>query len=556
MVTEILAKVDFLELVSRRVSLSHVNDTSYRGLSPFTNERTPSFFVNPKSKTWYDFSSGTGGGVLDYVMRTESIDRGEALAMLADMVGVELEENDHLSNLRAILKTANEYFLYHAQDALPYMTERGFSEETMKRYGIGFSPRGTKLMIDHLHSKGYTDEDILESGLGYRDAENRLLAKYQNRVIFPIKDTYGTIVSFTGRAVGNSPAKYLHGTTTRLFKKKEIVWNLSSVRRLISDKNMVIVCEGQMDALAVCDAGLPGVAILGSMPSHNQIKLLGGASSNIYFIFDSDAAGEKALLEAFKIAEDTGIDSLLHSITLPEGEDPNSYLNNHSVEEFLELVRSATPDTSAVIRSLINQHLDPKLTRAQVAGKVIRELAPFVKNKLTYRSLDLIERAAQEFSVNQKELRSMIERRNSVPPVLTNDNIREISFPAPVYERRILYALLDNPVKIMQFKSTGLTIGDFESDLVSRVVDLIDPKLDSSEMFEELRGRLEEDEYYSVLEFFSKGMDGDLESALDVMKGIVLKRVRDSRNNFIGRPIPDSNFTREKRRELKAKITA
>lgn len=556
MVTEILAKVDFLELVSRRVSLSHVNDTSYRGLSPFTNERTPSFFVNPKSKTWYDFSSGTGGGVLDYVMRTESIDRGEALAMLADMVGVELEENDHLSNLRAILKTANEYFLYHAQDALPYMTERGFSEETMKRYGIGFSPRGTKLMIDHLHSKGYTDEDILDSGLGYRDAENRLLAKYQNRVIFPIKDTYGTIVSFTGRAVGNSPAKYLHGTTTRLFKKKEIVWNLSSVRRLISEKNMVIVCEGQMDALAVCDAGLPGVAILGSMPSHNQIKLLGGASSNIYFIFDSDAAGEKALLEAFKIAEDTGIDSLLHSITLPEGEDPNSYLNNHSVEEFLELVRSATPDTSAVIRSLINQHLDPKLTRAQVAGKVIRELAPFVKNKLTYRSLDLIERAAQEFSVNQKELRSMIERRNSVPPVLTNDNIREISFPAPVYERRILYALLDNPVKIMQFKSTGLTIGDFESDLVSRVVDLIDPKLDSSEMFEELRGRLEEDEYYSVLEFFSKGMDGDLESALDVMKGIVLKRVRDSRNNFIGRPIPDSNFTREKRRELKAKITS
>lgn len=562
MVNEILGKVDFLELVSRRVSLSKAGVDQYRGLSPFTNEKSPSFFVNVASKTWYDFSAGMGGGVIDYVRHTESLGREEALSFLADMVGVELdtEHDAQVSAMRKILRTANDFFVSHADLAIPYMESRGFSEEFVRRYGIGFSPEGNRVLVDHLLSEGYSFSDMERVGLARTSTSSRkVYSFFHNRVMFPIKDAYGNIVSFTGRSIEDNPrAKYLHGATTRLFRKNEVIWNLSNVRKLIAEHNMVIVCEGQMDALAVCDAGLPGVAILGSKPSATQIKLLGGASSNIYFLFDADKAGEKALLEAFSLADETGVESVIYATVLPEGEDPHSLITTRGVDEFLKLIYGSTSDTTALLRSLMNKHLNPRLTRAEYTSRVIHELAGFVKNNLTYRSLDLIERAAQEFSVNQKELRTMIENKSQNVNALSPSKMEESTrFSAPVYERRILYTLLDEPHMIRQFDASGVSVWDFENELAGRVVALITPDKDSAEVFEHLRENLTEDEYYTILEFYSRGVTpGDMAVALDIMKMLVLKRTRESRGaDFLGRPVKDTQHIRDRRRELKEKLS-
>lgn len=559
MIQEILAKVDFLELVSRKVFLTKIKDTSYKGLSPFTGEKTPSFFVNPKSKTWFDFSSGQGGGVLDYVMKTEALDKSEALAMLADLTGVELEVNDKLASLRQIMKCAYNFFLKHAAEAIPYMAERGFSEETLKRYGIAFAPKGGKRLIEYLEGEGFTPEAIIEAGLGYTNSNGYLMSRYQNRVVFPIKDAFGMIVSLSGRAIDPNPqAKYLHGISTKLFHKKDVVWNLSSVRNLIAQHNSVIVCEGQLDALSLCQAGLPGVAILGAAPSENQLRLLAGASTNIYFVFDSDHAGEQALLNAFKLAEEIGIDSVLYTITLPEGEDPNSFLQNHPLEEFTALMTNARSDTSVIIRTLLKQYLEEaqgKKSRAEIAAGVIRALTPYIKNKLTYRSLDLIERTSQEFSLDQNELRKMLLRKNATSTRPNAVEVSKITFSPPIYERRLLYSVLDNPANLTKFQGSGLGLSDFESPLVSKVFSVLPSELSSADAFEFLKKSLTEDEYYTILEFYSKGLDEtSIDTSLDVMRAVVNKRVSDMKNNFIGRPVPDNDFTRAKRKELREKI--
>ncbi|MFA5626198.1 MAG: DNA primase [Thiohalomonadaceae bacterium] len=556
MLSEILEKVDFVALVSRKISLTKTKPDSYKGLSPFTNEKTPSFFVNAHSKTWYDFSAGKGGGVIDYVMQTENISKEGAVAFLADLVGIEIEQNHHLTPLRKIVKLSYDFFLEHAEQAYPYMKSRGFSVDTLKRYGVGFAPDGNKTLIDHLLAAKCKSDDIVATGVGYIN-NGRLLSRYQNRVVFPIKDAYGTIVSFTGRATDathHAAPRYVHGASSPIFRKKEVVWNLSSVRNLIAEHNMVIVCEGQMDALSVCEAGLPGVAILGSNPTNEQIKLLAGAAANIYFVFDSDSAGEKALLEAFKVAEDTGVDSVLYSIVLPEKEDPNSYLQSHSTEDFLSLVTNARSDTSAIIRALIKKNLGANRTRSQVASAVIRELAPYVQSKLSYRGLDLVERASQEFSIDQRQLQQMIQYKNA--DKVSALDLDKMTFPAPIYERRILYFVLDNPSNIIEFRKSGISYLDFESSLVSKALETVDPTMDSAAVFDALKDALEEEEYYTILEFYSKGLDGSFTTALEVMRGMVLKRTRDAKNDFLGRSTPDTDFIREKRRELKEKLGA
>lgn len=555
-VQEILEKIDFYELVSRRVTLSQGKPSSYKGLSPFTNEKTPSFFINTKSNTWYDFSSGEGGGVLDYVMKTESLDKGGAVAFLAEITGVELNRDDPHAAIRAIIRTAAAYFDSHVEKAVDYMSSRGFSRDTLIRYSIGFAPKEGRELIDKLLEDGHSVKNIVDSGIGYKQSPTSPISpRFVNRVIFPIKDAHGTVVSFTGRKIvegGNSP-KYLHGPGTSIFRKKEVVWNLSQVRRMIAEQNMVIVCEGQLDALALCDAGLPGVAILGSSPSHVQLKLLAGASQNIYFMFDSDDAGEKALLTAFRTAEEAGVDSVLFATVLPEGEDPQSFIKSNGRDAIVSLLENSYSDTSVIIRSLIKQNLKDTRTKAQVASLVIDELAPFIKNRISYRGLDLLERASQEFSVNQTELRRLIERKNAGP---SPQEVEEISFDAPIYERRILFSLLDNPEGIYKFRKSGLTTMDFESELISRVVDVISPTSTPVEVFDKIKTVTSDEEYQILLEFYSKGMDEvALELSLGVMRGMVNKRERSNSPvvDFLGRPLSKGTAAK-KRKELRERL--
>jgi len=529
---DILHKLDFIDLVNKRTVVTRLKESEYRGLSPFTNEKTPSFYVNNNSKTWYDFSSGQGGGVLDYVMKVEELDKDGALAFLANLVGIKRDHDN--TTIRDIVLDANKYFRSNSDKARKYFAKRGFTPKLVSKYKLGYAP-DTNELIKLLRSKGYQDEDIIKSGLAYK--KNRGIdVLFRNRVIFPIKDVYGNLVSFTGRdTTDTAKAKYLHGRTSPIFSIKSLIWNLSDVRKLAMELNQIILCEGQMDALAITEAGFPGVAILGSSPTEQQLALLAKTVQNIYVNFDSDEAGQRGMRKVFSLLVETKLDVLVYAIILPPKTDPDEFIHKNGAEAFKKLVEDAQPDTSVMVKFEFDKALkNPRSTTAGRNNRVVKQMLPYIKQSFTYRTLDLIERMSQELGLNKKELHDWISQQDKEKPL---SQIKVTDFQAPIYERRILHGLLDNPVLMGKFKSAGLVETDFESFFISKVVSFIPSSLDSADLFEVLKDKLSEDDYYDVLSFYSQGLqDVDFDSALNVMKSKVYNRQR-SMTDFLGRPL-------------------
>ena len=554
-IREIIDKVDFVDLVSKKTNLKSVKPNQYKGLSPFTNEKTPSFFLNNHSKTWYCFSSGTGGGVFEYVEKVENLDRAGAIRFLAELTDVELDDvSPEESYVKKALALAQAHFRKDVSVARNYLIERGFSDDVVDKYDIGFIGHGDGL-VEHLRKNGVSDSVMVSSGLCYKDDQNgNIVASFFNRVMIPIRDAYGSIVSFTGRDIsGKSSAKYKHGPLTSVFQKRNIVWNLNQARPLMTEKDMVVVCEGQMDAIAVNESGFPAVATLGTNISKEQLEQLAKYVSNIYIVFDSDSAGEKGILRASSLAQEIDIDAVVYAVVLPsKGKDPEEFLREFGAEEFAKAITESKSDTSAIVQSLIRKNYKEGITKAAMARKVLYELKDTLfKRTFTYRSLDLIERVSQEFSFSQKELMKWLDTKPAIVSTRATTFV-DMSFPAPVYERRILLAVLNEPILINKVIDDTIRLIDFESQLVNKILSYCKPSYDSSEYFDVLRDNLEEEEYYKTLEMFSLGIgDIDLESALQVMRSKVSARQSNlAHRNFLGRPVSNDPSYRSTVREI------
>lgn len=536
---EIIEKLDFHGLVSKKTQLKRFKGEQFKGLSPFTNEKTPSFFIDNQSKTWYCFSSSIGGGAIDYVMKSESVDRAEAIRILAEYAGVELDkETDPNYSTKRALKLALQYYIDNNEEAVEYMLSRGFSLDILDEYEIGYSGKD---LFGFLKKNGVSNEDIVFSGLGFKKEDGTVVPRYRERVMIPIRDEYGTLVSFTSRDITNKAnAKYLHGPTNSLFKKKKLIWGLKNSRGLIAKHNYVVVTEGPLDAMALVDCGIPAVCMLGTSVSEEQMKLLANLTQNIYFTFDSDEAGEKALFKSFKLARDLEIDSVIYSIVLPKGHDPHSYLNEFGVNDFMSLKEDAASDTASIVQSLIRNHYKAGSTKTSIAKKVLAELRDSFNQTFTYRSLDLIERLSQEFSINPKDLQDWIKKGTSFRGGGGVDKkILELSFPAPIYERRILYSVLKEPHLINKIINSPVSFGDFDSSLVSKTLASIPPTCSKTEVFDIIESKLSKEEYDTVLQFFSTGLSWyDFGSSFEVFKIKVAEREKkSSKVDILGRPV-------------------
>lgn len=540
---EILSRLDFFEFVSTKVKLIPNGLNKYKGLSPLTSEKTPSFYVDADAKTWYCFSSGKGGGVIDYIMLTEGFDRVESIKFLKDYLNIEEEKSEQGINqkIKTVLKLAHKYFSSHKLEALSYLcNQRGMDEiharSIIEKYEIGFCPANSDL--SHLGSLAKDQNVLIKSGIF---SEKTGFYKYKNRITIPIRNEYGSIISFTGRDVtGGSVAKYMHGSVSSLFKKSSVAWNLHSVRKMIEEQDKIIVCEGQMDAISVTEAGVPAVSIMGSKISEDQLKQIAKLTNNIYMLFDSDRAGEEGLISAFKMISDLDLDSVFYSVVLPSGKDPDEYIKNHGVESFLKIIHESKPDTSHIIQIFLKRSLSNKnATKSSIIRKILFDLQPYMKKSYTYRSLDLMERLSQELGLSRKELQDWANSGAKFGQhEATYKKINEIQFPAPVYERRIVYSLLKDPSLVFEFKERNLSIYDFESQLVSRIVETIQPGFTTNEIFDILKEELKEDEYNLVISFFAQGLpEADIKTSLDILQAKVKMKSHKAATNFLGRPI-------------------
>ena len=313
-IEEVRMKNDIVDVISQYVKLTR-RGSSYFGLCPFHNEKTPSFSVTPSKQMYYCFGCGAGGNVYNFIMEYENYSFGEALSHLADRAGVELpkieysrearEKAEQRANLLEINKLAAQYFYYQlrregGKAAYRYLTGRGLSEETIRKFGLGYSDKYSDDLYKYLKGKGYSDELLRESGLFNVDERRGMYDKFWNRVIFPIMDVNNRVIGFGGRVMGDGKPKYLNSPETKIFDKSRNLYGLNVART--TRKNYLILCEGYMDVIAMHQAGFTNaVASLGTALTSGHASLVKRYTKEVLLLYDSDGAGIRAALRAIPI---------------------------------------------------------------------------------------------------------------------------------------------------------------------------------------------------------------------------------------------------------------
>lgn len=352
-IEEVRQKNDIVDVVSQYVKLTR-KGSSYFGLCPFHNEKTPSFSVTPGKQMYYCFGCGAGGNVFNFIMEYENYTFGEALKHLADRAGVELPQIEYSKEVREkaqeraelleINKQAAQYFYYQLRteksaQGYQYLTGRGLSEETMRKFGLGYSDKFGGGLYQFLKSKGYGDDRLRESGLFNVDERHGMYDKFWNRVIFPIMDVNNRVIGFGGRVMGDGKPKYLNSPETKIFDKSRNLYGLNVART--TRRKYLILCEGYMDVISMHQAGFTNaVASLGTALTSGHANLLKRYTQEVLLLYDSDEAGVRAALRAIPILREAGVNSRV--VNLRPYKDPDEFIKNLGAEAFEERLEQAS----------------------------------------------------------------------------------------------------------------------------------------------------------------------------------------------------------------------
>ena len=352
-IEEVRQKNDIVDVVSQYVKLTR-KGSSYFGLCPFHNEKTPSFSVTPGKQMYYCFGCGAGGNVFNFIMEYENYTFGEALKHLADRAGVELPQIEYSKEVREkaqeraelleINKQAAQYFYYQLRteksaQGYQYLTGRGLSEETMRKFGLGYSDKFGGGLYQFLKSKGYGDDRLRESGLFNVDERHGMYDKFWNRVIFPIMDVNNRVIGFGGRVMGDGKPKYLNSPETKIFDKSRNLYGLNVART--TRRKYLILCEGYMDVISMHQAGFTNaVASLGTALTSGHASLLKRYTQEVLLLYDSDEAGVRAALRAIPILREAGVNSRV--VNLRPYKDPDEFIKNLGAEAFEERLEQAS----------------------------------------------------------------------------------------------------------------------------------------------------------------------------------------------------------------------
>ena len=387
-----------MDVVSRYVTLSKIGQ-NFRGLCPFHNEKTPSFTVNVSRQMYYCFGCGKGGDVFSFLMNRERMNFVEAVTELAQQVNIEIpqfsfshsSQNDrdqrkNLENLHALASTWFQRNLHDAaqgREALIYLQNRGFTLDTLKEFGVGYAPSSWDALSQHLQRHGAKVPELIQAGLVVAkegrgpegDMRKRCYDRFRDRVIVPIRDLRGIVMAFGGRQLGEGMPKYLNSPETPLFQKSRCLFGLDQARDTASQQNSLLVVEGYFDVLMLHQFGIRHVAApLGTALTRDHVALIRRFVKNVVLVFDGDVAGVGATLRTMDAFLNSGVTVRVGQ--LPDGEDPDSFVQKQGAERFLELEQRASPLIEfALEQSLIGAVQTSVEERMQRVDQVLRILA-------------------------------------------------------------------------------------------------------------------------------------------------------------------------------------
>lgn len=417
LVEEVRLKNDIVDVISGYVKLQK-KGSSYFGLCPFHNEKSPSFSVSRQKQMYYCFGCGAGGNVFTFLMEYENYSFTEALKVLADRVGVELPEMEYSrearqkADLKAVLleinKLAARYFYAQLKSeqgklAYTYLKNRKLSDETITAFGLGYSNKYSDDLYRYLKTKGYSDEMIMKAGLITVDEKHGAYDKFWNRVMFPIMDANNRVIGFGGRVMGDGKPKYLNSPETVIFDKSRNLYGLHKART--SRKPYFLICEGYMDVIALHQAGFTNaVASLGTALTSGHASLIKRYVSEVYLTYDSDEAGTRAALRAVPILKERGITTRV--IRMDPYKDPDEFIKNLGAEAFEERIQKARNGFMFGLE-MLEKEFDMTSPEGKTAfmREAARRLAEF--DEEIERS-NYIEAVAKAYRVNPEELRKLV----------------------------------------------------------------------------------------------------------------------------------------------------
>ena len=440
-IEEVRMKNDIVDVISQYVRLTR-RGSSYFGLCPFHNEKTPSFSVTPSKQMYYCFGCGAGGNVYNFVMQYENYSFGEALSHLAERAGVELPKIEYSKEARAkaekraalleINKKAAQYFYYQlrregGKNAHDYLTGRGLSEETIRKFGLGYSDKYSDDLYKYLKSQNYSDELLRESGLFNVDERQGMYDKFWNRVIFPIMDVNNRVIGFGGRVMGDGKPKYLNSPETKIFDKSRNLYGLNFARS--TKKPQLLLCEGYMDVIALHQAGFDNaVASLGTALTSGHANLLKRYTKNVYLTYDSDGAGVKAALRAIPILKEVGITTKV--INMKPYKDPDEFIKALGAEEYQKRIDTAENSFMFEIRILEQQYdmHDPE-SKTKFYNAVAEKLCTFGEK---LERDNYIAAVADKYMIGIEDLRRLVNQYGAkigmaaggAPPVRERSELR------------------------------------------------------------------------------------------------------------------------------------
>ena len=419
LVEEIRSKNDIVDVISSYVRLQK-KGSSYFGLCPFHNEKSPSFSVSRQKQMYYCFGCGAGGNVFTFLMEYENYSFVEALKYLADRAGVELPEPEYSgeakkrADTKAILleinKAAAQYFYVQllrpqGRHALTYLKDRKLSDDTIKAFGLGYSNKYSDDLYKYLKSKGYKDDMISQAGLISIDEKYGVHDKFWNRAMFPIMDVNSRVIGFGGRVMGDAKPKYLNSPETIIFDKSRNLYGLNRARK--SRKPYFLLCEGYMDVISLHQAGFTNaVASLGTALTPGHAALIKRYVNEVYLTYDSDEAGTKAALRAGPILREVGITAKI--IRMEPYKDPDEFIKNLGAEAFEERIQKAR---NGFMFSLEILERDYDMTSPEGRTDFMKEAA----RKLTEFDEEIernnyIDAVAGAYHVGREDLRKLVGR--------------------------------------------------------------------------------------------------------------------------------------------------
>lgn len=419
LIEEIRSKNDIVDVISGYVRLQK-KGSSYFGLCPFHNEKSPSFSVSRQKQMFYCFGCGAGGNVFTFLMEYENYSFMEALKFLADRAGVDLPEMEYSkeakerADLKAVLleinKAAAQYFYVQlkakqGEHALKYLKGRQLDDEMIKAFGLGYANKYSDDLYRFLKTKGYKDDLIAKAGLISVDEKQGVYDKFWNRVMFPIMDVNNRVIGFGGRVMGDAKPKYLNSPETIIFDKSRNLYGLNRART--SRKPYFLLCEGYMDVISLHQAGFNNaVASLGTALTPGHASLIKRYVNEVYLTYDSDEAGTKAALRAVPILKEVGITARI--IRMEPYKDPDEFIKNLGPEAFEERINKARNGFMFGLEVLErNYDMTSPEGKTDFMREAAKRLAEFDEE---IERNNYIEAVAKAYHVGYEDLRKLVTK--------------------------------------------------------------------------------------------------------------------------------------------------